>query len=50
MLGEFRALLGLFQEGRIRPRIDSVFRFEEAARAHERLQGRASVGKVLLVP
>ncbi|MEI7706003.1 MAG: medium chain dehydrogenase/reductase family protein [Deltaproteobacteria bacterium] len=50
VLGEFRALLGLFQEGRIRPRIDSVFRFEEAARAHERLQGRASVGKVLLVP
>lgn len=50
VLGEFRALLELFREGRIRPRVDSTFRFEEAALAHERLQGRGSVGKVLLVP
>ncbi len=44
------ALLGLFREGKIRPRVDSTFRFEEAGRAHQRLQGRESVGKVLLVP
>jgi NADPH:quinone reductase-like Zn-dependent oxidoreductase len=50
VLGEFQALLELFREGRIRPRVDSTFRFEEAALAHERLQGRGSVGKVLLVP
>ncbi len=50
VLGELEALLALFREGRIRPRIDSTFRFEEAALAHERLQGRGSVGKVLLVP
>ena len=50
VLGELESLLALFREGRIRPRVDSTFRFEEAALAHERLQGRGSVGKVLLVP
>jgi NADPH:quinone reductase-like Zn-dependent oxidoreductase len=50
VLGELEALLALFREGRIRPRVDSTFRFEEAALAHDRLQGRGSVGKVLLVP
>jgi NADPH:quinone reductase-like Zn-dependent oxidoreductase len=50
LLGELAALLTLFEEGRIRPRIDSTFSFEEAAQAHERLQGRGNVGKVLLVP
>jgi synaptic vesicle membrane protein VAT-1 len=50
VLEELRALLDLFREGRLQPRIDSVFRFEEAAAAHERLQGRGSVGKILLVP
>ena len=50
VLGELRALLALFREGRIRPRIDSTFRLEEGGRAHERLQGRGSVGKVLLIP
>ena len=50
VLGELRALLALFREGKLRPRIDSTFRFEEAGKAHERLQGRGSIGKVLLVP
>ena len=50
VLGELSAILGLFREGKIRPRVDSTFRLEEAGRAHERLQGRGSVGKVLLVP
>jgi NADPH:quinone reductase-like Zn-dependent oxidoreductase len=50
VLAELEALLALFREGRIRPRIDSTFRFEEAHKAHERLQGRGNVGKVLLVP
>ena len=50
VMGELEALLGLFREGKIRPRVDSAFPFEEAGAAHERLQGRGSVGKVLLVP
>jgi NADPH:quinone reductase-like Zn-dependent oxidoreductase len=50
VLGEIEALLALFREGRIRPRIDSTFPFQEAARAHRRLHDRENVGKVLLVP
>jgi NADPH:quinone reductase-like Zn-dependent oxidoreductase len=50
VLGQFQAILALFREGRIRPKVDSTFPFEDAGKAHERLQGRGSVGKVLLVP
>jgi NADPH:quinone reductase-like Zn-dependent oxidoreductase len=50
VMGELTALLALFGEGRIRPRVDSTFPFQDARRAHERLQGRGNVGKVLLVP
>jgi NADPH:quinone reductase-like Zn-dependent oxidoreductase len=50
LAGEASALLDLYRAGSIRPRIDSVFRFDEAAGAHRRLQSRANVGKVLLVP
>jgi NADPH:quinone reductase-like Zn-dependent oxidoreductase len=50
VMGELAALLDLFREGRIHPRVDSTFPFAEAARAHERLQERGNVGKVLLVP
>lgn len=45
-----RALLALLQEGRLAPRIDGVFPFAEAARAHERLESRANFGKILLEP
>lgn len=44
------ALLELLNDGRLAPRIDSVFPFAEAARAHQRLEGRASFGKILLEP
>jgi NADPH:quinone reductase-like Zn-dependent oxidoreductase len=50
LMEEIEALMGLFREGKIRPRVDSTFRFGEAGAAHQRLQGRGSVGKVLLVP
>jgi NADPH:quinone reductase-like Zn-dependent oxidoreductase len=50
LMEEIEALMGLFREGKIRPRVDSTFRFAEAGAAHQRLQGRGSVGKVLLVP
>lgn len=50
VLGELRAILALHREGRIRPVVDSTFPLAEGARAHERLQGRGNVGKVLLIP
>ncbi|HZZ64801.1 MAG TPA: NAD(P)H-quinone oxidoreductase [Candidatus Baltobacteraceae bacterium] len=34
----------------IRPVVDSVFPFEQAAQAHERLESSAHIGKIVLVP
>jgi NADPH:quinone reductase-like Zn-dependent oxidoreductase len=50
MKGELEALLVLYRQGAIRPRVDSVFPFDRAADAHRRIQERKNVGKVLLVP
>jgi synaptic vesicle membrane protein VAT-1 len=38
------------QDGKLSPRIDQIFPFEEAAAAHERLQKRENIGKLLLRP
>lgn len=43
-------LLALLAAGQIAPTIDSVFPFAEAAAAHDRLEQRKNVGKVVLVP
>lgn len=43
------ALVELYREGVVRPKIDSTFPFEDAAGAHHRIQDRLNVGKVLLV-
>lgn len=43
-------LAALVNSGVARPVIDRVFPFSEAARAHERLERRENVGKVVLVP
>lgn len=45
---ELRALIELFEAGKIAPRIDAVIALESAAEAHARLTGRQNVGKVLL--
>jgi NADPH:quinone reductase-like Zn-dependent oxidoreductase len=47
---ELAAVLALWQEGKVRPRIDSVHPFSEAAAAHRRITERRNVGKVILVP
>ncbi len=47
---ELMALLGLFAAGKIAPKIDSTFPFDQAADAHRRIESRGSIGKVLLVP
>jgi len=38
------------RQGKISPRIDSVHKFEQAALAHQRIESRSNVGRVLLVP
>jgi NADPH:quinone reductase-like Zn-dependent oxidoreductase len=43
-------LIGLCEQGRIRPHIDQVFPFEQAADAHRYLHERRNMGKVLLRP
>ena len=47
---EEQRLLDLWQEGAVRPHVDRVFGFDEAAEAHRHLEGRANVGKTLLRP
>lgn len=47
--GWLEALVALYREGVVRPRIDATFPLEEAARAHHHLQDRKNLGKVLLV-
>lgn len=47
---QLEALIAHASAGRIRPIVDSTYRFTEAPDAHRRLQSRKSVGKVLLQP
>jgi NADPH:quinone reductase-like Zn-dependent oxidoreductase len=50
LVGELRALLALYNEGKIRPLVDTSFSFADAGKAHQRLTERKNIGKVVLVP
>lgn len=43
-------LLELYQQGKIKPRIDSCYHFEEVAEAMKRMHDRQNIGKVILLP
>lgn len=47
---QFASLCALYEQGKIRPHIDRVFPFSQAAQAHHYLHSRAAKGKVLLSP
>ena len=47
---EMEALLRLSETGRIKPRIDSTFSFDQAADAHQRMHDRKNIGKIVLTP
>ena len=47
---ELQAVLALWEEGTIKPRIDRSYPFTEAAAAHQRILQRQNIGKVLLTP
>ena len=47
---QFEALLRYADEGKIRPRVDRAFSFEDAAEAHRYIHERRNVGKVVLTP
>lgn len=48
LVPQFEAIIAHAAAGRIRPVIDGTFDLARAAEAHERLQSRLSVGKILL--
>ena len=43
-------VLGWVKSGELKLRIEHVFPLAEAAEAHRQLEGRATTGKVLLIP
>jgi len=43
-------VLSWVQDGRLKLRIERVYRLEEAAEAHRALESRATSGKLLIVP
>jgi NADPH:quinone reductase-like Zn-dependent oxidoreductase len=45
-----KAILRGVEEGWINPHVDRAFRFEEAGAAHQYLEQRKNIGKVVLVP
>jgi synaptic vesicle membrane protein VAT-1 len=47
---QFEALLALYAEGKVHPRVDRSFPFAEAAAAHHYIHDRKAKGKVVLVP
>ncbi|XP_012710482.2 synaptic vesicle membrane protein VAT-1 homolog [Fundulus heteroclitus] len=44
------ALLELYRQGKIKPRIDSSYHFEEVAEAMKRMHDRQNIGKIILLP
>ncbi|XP_007908386.1 synaptic vesicle membrane protein VAT-1 homolog [Callorhinchus milii] len=43
-------LLALYKDGKIKPRVDSVWSFEQVGDAMRQMQERKNIGKVILVP
>ena len=47
---ELQAVLALWEQDNIKPRIDSSYAFTEAAAAHRRILQRQNIGKIVLKP
>jgi NADPH:quinone reductase-like Zn-dependent oxidoreductase len=50
LIPQFQALIALYEDGKIHPRVDKTFSFDDAAAAHHYIHDRKAMGKVLLVP
>lgn len=50
LVEQLHAILKLYETGAVKPVIDAVIPFAEVARAHERIESRQNVGKIVLVP
>jgi NADPH:quinone reductase-like Zn-dependent oxidoreductase len=47
---ELAAVLDLWRAGAIRPLVDGVYPFDQAAAAHRRIGELRNIGKIVLVP
>jgi NADPH:quinone reductase-like Zn-dependent oxidoreductase len=47
---EFAAMLQLYQAGRLKPVVDSVFPLRDAPAAHGRMDEAQQFGKIVLIP
>jgi len=47
---ELQAVLALWDQGKIKPRIDASYPFTQAAAAHSRILQRQNIGKIVLTP
>lgn len=47
---ELQAVLALWDQGKIKPRIDASYPFTQAAAAHRRILQRQNIGKIVLTP
>jgi NADPH:quinone reductase-like Zn-dependent oxidoreductase len=47
---ELQAVLALWEQDKIKPRIDSSYAFTEAAAAHRRILQHQNIGKIVLKP
>ena len=43
-----RTSLPLFDDGRLKPLVDSVFELADVARAHQRMEANENLGKIVL--
>jgi NADPH:quinone reductase-like Zn-dependent oxidoreductase len=50
ILSAAESILDLYQQGKIKPQIDSVWAFDDVGKAMARMHERQNVGKVILVP
>jgi NADPH:quinone reductase-like Zn-dependent oxidoreductase len=50
LTGEMSALVELYRKGKIKPTVDSVFKFADVRAAHRRMHERKNVGKIVLEP
>jgi NADPH2:quinone reductase len=41
-------VFNMVRDGKVKPYIDSIFQFHDCPMAHRRLQGRQSIGKVVV--
>ncbi len=50
LTGFLRKIIGLWQEGVVRPRVHAALPFSKAGEAHQLIHDRKNLGKILLVP